>query len=959
MYVRPHNHDGGSHQGSSVNGDGRSSKTTFQYGDISHTDRNLRYYLTMIMKRQKLYGKLDTELIRLILRDGPQAESQNMSLIIKTLWNEIGIQLAEREVTAQYIRSSSAAKRAYAERLAWFLLLRTRFIGLLSARDQYVRRIRSMVNSGGILRRSFITSFDEIRLITLALIEICLKIYICTGKRHEPYKLGFDAPRGQDILGAILAEELFNPDIMTYISEKYIDRPDLIEKFVITATDRSAIPDDNTMNKTLNLSDLSPPPRTMASPSQNPRDKLVDSYHIHDIYELDLSSHDSRAEKTVAMLLNVSATLTQLLELPCTVESLASLMFLTGARPANIQSHVGSDLIQVFGNLMPGALVDPARYIEASPDQTIDALLEYFSGHKRLTRYLMPYPHTSEFVRRRAASLDQYFVFSLLIFDKFRHNAEAECQRRMSDAHAAISPLDKYPRSRSSSRQHKSVYSRAISAHKKENSLQVQNMLNNELFYSQNHDVHSTQSSFISPSINAQQQPKRAASSCKPRTKQAAKSSHRSRAPLRTQDTESRSVSTRVSKQYTPQLGTQNKPRSTTRSASTAKKPARSGSTQSGKAGKRKLLEARRPSAVIAGEYVGTSNAYVVHPPPKYYPMSTSRSGSPSLKGESPTTKNLKLDEISPTRKSVQHMSLEEDQHADASNKEVQDHNTNDTPDAHCIDKTPGLTNSLVSDHIFPDCAQTPSEECAQQTPAVGSVVHNAEPFHNGEDLQDHLDVEPQKLAVTDFQPAKEYEANTVDYVASSIQESADGADSLQVHNLEICPDNLQDLAPQDLMEADAPEETYEVPAAFESTDEQPLELQCDAKASSEQEYDLNDFAQEAPGSLDIAVESEENVFDEIGEPAEEAIVEDGRLRHTEMNVNVVIDGRPVSRGIGRSVTRAQPVRNQDQTVSPPAKTDKEEEQYQDDFSDGNDDAPGVSLGLNDTGADFDDFEAF
>lgn len=180
------------------------------------------------------------------------------------------------------------------------------------------------------------------------------------------------------------------------------------------------------------------------------------------------------------------------------------------------------------------------------------------------------------------------------------------------------------------------------------------------------------------------------------------------------------------------------------------------------------------------------------------------------------------------------------------------------------------------------------------------------------------MDVEPQKLAVTDFQPAKEYEANTVDYVASSIQESADGADSLQVHNLEIYPDNLQDLAPQDLMEADAPEETYEVPADFESTDEQPLELQCDAKASSEQEYDLNDFAQEAPGSLDIAVESEENVFDEIGEPAEEAIVEDGRLRHTEMNVNVVIDGRPVSRGIGRSVTRAQPVRNQDQTVSPP-----------------------------------------
>lgn len=943
MHVGPHHHDGGSHRPSPTNGDGRLSRTSLQYGTTGHTNQSLRHYLTLIMKHQKLYGKLDKELIRLILRDGPQAETQNMSLIIKTLWNEIGIQLAEREAAAQYIKSSPTAKRAYAERLAWFLLLRTRFIGLLSARDQHVRRVRSMVNSGGILRRSFITSFDEIRVITLALIEICLNIYMCTGKRHEPYKLGFDAPRGQDILGAILAEELFNPDIMTYISEKYIDRQDLIEKFVISAAERSALPDDNNMNRTLNLSDLSPPPRAMTSPSQNPRDKLVDSYHIQDIYELDLSAHSSQTEKTIAMLLNVSATLAQLLELPCTTESLASLMFLTGARPANIQSHVGSDLVEMFSNLMPGALTDPAHYIEVSPDQTIDALLEYFSGHKRLTRYLVPYPHTTEFARRRAASLDQYFVFSLLIFDKFRHNAEAECQRRMTDANVAISPLDKYPRSRSNSRQQKSVYSRAISAHKKENNLQLQTMLNNELFYSQNHDIHSTQSSFVSPSTNNQQQPKRAASSCKPRTKQPAKSSNRSRAPSRVRDTESRSVSTRVSKQSTPHVRTQDKLRPAARSASTAKKSTQPCSNQTGKGGKRKLLEARRPSAVMAGEHVGTSNAYVVHPPPKYYPMNASRSNSPQLKGGSATAKTLKEDELSPTRKSVQHIPLAESHPTGTYDRDAATHTSNSTLDIQYVSKAPGLTNSLVSDQVQPESTHTPSEEHLQ-IPSVGSVVHNTEHFQHEE--------HPQNSTVVDIPPTKEHENDTLNSPVPSIQEPTGG--------LEVSHDGIKELGPHDLMEADTAEELYEAPADFESTDDQQVELECDTKSSPGQDYDMNDFTHESPDVLDIAVESEENVFNEIGEPAEEAIVEDGRLRQIGMNGNVVIDGRPISRGIGRSTTRAQPVRSQNQTVLPPAEANNEEEQYQDDFSGENDDAPGVSLGLtNDPGTDFDTFEAF
>lgn len=941
MHVEPHHHDGGSHQTSPAGVYGRSPKVSIQYGDIGHSGRSLRHYLTMIMKHQKLYGKLDKELIRLILRDGPQAESQNMSLIIKTLWNEIGIQLAEREMTAQYIKSSTTAKRAYAERLAWFLLLRTRFIGLLSARDQHVRRIRSMVNSNGILRRSFITSFDEIRIITLSLIEICLNIYMCTGKKHEPYKLGFDAPRGQDILGGILAEELFSPDIMAYISEKYIDRPDLVEKFVMSTTDRLATSNINNMNRTLNLSDLSPPPRAMTSPSQDPRDKLVDSYHIQDVYELDLSSQNLQTEKTIAMLLNVAATLTQLLDLPCTIESLASLMFLTGARPANIASHVGSDLIQMFNTLMPEALLDPTRYIEVSPDQTIDALLEYFSGQKRLTRYLIPYPHTSEFVRRRAASLDQYFVFSLLIFDKFRHNAEAECHRRMNDAKAAISPLDKYPRSRSSSRQYKSVYSRAISAHKKENSLQVQNMLNNELFYSQNHDIHSAHSSFISPSTNSQhQQQTRAASSCKSRPKQRSKSLSRSRAPSRIKDPESRNFSTYSSKQSTPHLGARNKSRST----STTKKSTQSGTAHVGKNGKRKLLEARRPSAVIAGEYVGTSNAYVVHPPPKYYPISNSKSGSPSSKTGFTTTKELKSDDFSLTRNSVQHMVLEEDRRVDNYNEEVPSNNSIDASNSKPVDKNPCLTNSLVSDHMTHDNIHTPSEEYIQ--PSISSVVHNIGSVHS--------DDNPQKYSIDNSQSMKEHN-DVPDSQGPIIQASEDNTALYPPCDAEVSKDKQQESDINDQMEANTQEEVYEAPDDFDSLDDQQLELQCDANISPEQEYDLNDFTQESPNVLDIAVESDENVFNEMDEPVDEAIVEDGRLRQVEISPNVVIDGRPISRGIGRSVTRAQPIRSQNQSISPQL-----EEQYQDDFSNEHDDAPSVSLGLtNDPGADFDNFDAF
>lgn len=416
----------------------------------------LSRYLADLLKGE--YPNLDKQLVQRVVKGGANAELQYLNELIQTMWDEIGILHEEREVVSQYIKYDRAAKRDHAERLAQLILLRTQFLGLLLTREQHVKRIRSMLRGAGIIRRSFITSLDELRLLTIKIIEIIASVYLCTGKKSELYTLGFDAPRGQDVLRNILTEELFTPDVMAYIVEKFVGRPDLVEQFVATEmTYARGAPEPN-----LRLSDLHTGEAGLQTrghefrlvPKASPVTKIFahgTRAPIEDVVEPEILTANSPISRNsqrmnVESLMNSANNLQYFLDLPCSGSALASLMFLVGGKPSGVQPHVGVELHATLLQLMPGALVDPAHTAGIGADKAIEVILEYFSTTKQLTHYLQPLPACPDFVVRRAAMVDKDFVFSVLLLDPFCYYADLERKRMMIDPKEALTPLSPLPR---------------------------------------------------------------------------------------------------------------------------------------------------------------------------------------------------------------------------------------------------------------------------------------------------------------------------------------------------------------------------------------------------------------------------------------------------------------------------------------------------------------------------------
>ncbi|TNJ26184.1 hypothetical protein GMRT_13634 [Giardia muris] len=416
----------------------------------------LSRYLADLLRGE--YPNLDKQLIQRVVKGGANAELQYLNELIQTMWDEIGILHEEREVVSQYIKYDRAAKRDHAERLAQLILLRTQFLGLLLTREQHVKRIRSMLRGAGIIRRSFITSLDELRLLTIKIVEIVASVYLCTGKKSELYTLGFDAPRGQDILRNILTEELFTPDVMAYIVEKFVGRPDLMDQFVATEmTYAQGISEPN-----LRLSDLHTGEAMLQTrghefrlvPKASPATKIFahgTRAPIEDVVEPEILTANSPTSRnsqrmSVESLMNSANNLQYFLDLPCSGAALASLMFLMGGKPSGVQPHVGVELHTTLLQLMPGALVDPAHTAGIGADKAVEVILEYFSTTKQLTHYLQPLPACPDFVVRRAAMVDKDFVFSVLLLDPFCYYADLERKRMMIDPKEALTPLSPLPR---------------------------------------------------------------------------------------------------------------------------------------------------------------------------------------------------------------------------------------------------------------------------------------------------------------------------------------------------------------------------------------------------------------------------------------------------------------------------------------------------------------------------------